>query len=120
MKVNPFVIVIVVVIAVIAGYFFMKYVYKKPANEQVYTETATVKRAYVEENVSTLEDKTYFVELKTSRGDTLTAEGTVYYAVCKKKVGSQVNVTYKVTTYDDGTNKIVVQDIADIKNGHTK
>lgn len=117
-KVNPFVIVFVVVLAVIGVYVYFTYIHRMPVDTQTYTEKATVLKAYYVEGQSTLEDKTYYVDLKSSRGDKMTAEGTVYYSVCKNKVGSQVSITYQVVTYNDGTKKIIIQDIAGVNSGH--
>lgn len=117
-RVNPFVTVTVIVLVVIGLYVYFTYIHKTPVDVQYYTEKAKVVRAYYEAGHSTLEDRTYFVELKTEKGDTLQAEGTVYYSVCKNKVGGYVTVVYQVTTYSDGTNKIVIQDVANVNSGH--
>ena len=111
-KVNPFVIVIIIVLAVIGGYFMFDHFYVKEVDVQTYTETATVLRTYYKEGVSTLEDKTYYVELQTGKGDKVTAEGSVYYSACKNL--SQVTLTYTVTTYSDDSKKIKVINIEKI------
>lgn len=111
-KTNPFVIVILVILAVVFGYYMFDSLYVREVSSEQFTETATVLRTYVKESVSTLEDKTYYVDLKTARGDKVTAEGTVYYSTCKN--ASSVTLTYEVVTYSDDSKRIKILNIEKI------